>query len=79
VTLCPGGTRTNFGVASDYGVTKLPGGEQSPEEVVNAALSALDKGGGLVVPGRRNKAGIFVQRFVPRSWVVKGAARLFKV
>lgn len=79
VTLCPGGTRTNFGVASQYGVTKLPGGQQSPEEVVAAALKALDRGGGLVVPGKRNKAGVFVQRFVPRSWVVKGAARFFKV
>ena len=79
VTLCPGGTRTNFGVASRYGVTKLPGGQKSPEEVVAAALKALDSGGGLVVPGRRNKAGVFVQRFVPRSWAVKGAARFFKV
>ncbi len=79
VTLCPGGTRTNFGVASQYGVTKLPGGQQSAEEVVKAALKALDRGGGLVVPGKRNKAGVFVQRLVPRSWVVKGAARFFKV
>jgi len=79
VTFCPGGTRTNFGVASQYGETKLPGGSHSPEEVVSLALKALDAGGGLVVPGAKNKAGVFVQRFVPRSWVVKGAARIFKV
>jgi short-subunit dehydrogenase len=79
VTLCPGGTRTNFGVASGYDVTNLPGGSQSSEEVVTAALKALDHGGGLVIPGFKNRAGVFVQRFVPRSWVVKGAARIFKV
>jgi uncharacterized protein len=79
VTLCPGGTRTNFGAASGYEVTKLPGGSQSPEQVVSVALKALDRGGGLVVPGTKNKAGVFVQRFVPRNWVVRGAARIFKV
>lgn len=79
VTLCPGGTRTNFGVASGYEVTNLPGGSQSSEEVVTLALKALDRGGGLVVPGIRNKAGVFVQRIVPRSWVAKGAAKIFKV
>jgi uncharacterized protein len=79
VTLCPGGTRTNFGVASGYDVTNLPGGSQSSEEVVTVALKALYRGGGLVVPGSKNKAGVFVQRFVPRRWVAKGAARIFKV
>jgi len=79
VTLCPGGTRTNFGKASQYGMTRLPGGEQTPEEVVRVALEKLDGGGGLVVPGFKNKAGVFVQRFVPRSWAVKVAARLFRV
>lgn len=79
VTLCPGGTRTNFGKASQYGMTRLPGGEQTPEEVVRVALEKLDRGGGLVVPGFKNKAGVFVQRLVPRSWAVKVAARLFRV
>lgn len=79
VTLCPGGTRTNFGKASQYGMTLLPGGEQTPEEVVRVALEKLDRGGGMVVPGFKNKAGVFVQRFVPRSWAVKVAARLFRV
>lgn len=79
VTLCPGGTRTNFGMASGYSVARLPGGSQSVEEVVPLALKALERGGGLVVPGTKNKAGVFVQRFVPRSWVARGAARIFKV
>ncbi len=79
VTLCPGGTRTNFFVAGQYGKRILPWGLQPPEEVVKAALDALGRGGGLVVPGLLNKFGVFSQRFIPRSWVVKAAARVFRV
>lgn len=79
VTLCPGGTNTNFFAASHYGTRKFPGGLQPPAEVVEAALKALDRGGGLVIPRLMNKLGVFSQRFVPRSLVVKAAARLFRV
>jgi uncharacterized protein len=78
VTLCPGGTRTNFFVAGDYRKHRLPGGLQSPEEVVAAALRALDRGGGLVVPRFMNKLSVFVQRFVPRGVVAEIAARVFR-
>ncbi len=78
VTLCPGGTRTNFFQASHYGPRKFPGGLQAPEEVVEAALKALDRGGGLVVPRVVNKLMVSVQRLVPRSWVVRITARLFR-
>ena len=77
VTLCPGGTRTNFMEASQYGMRKFPGGLQAPEEVVVAALQNLGPGG-LVVPRLLNKTTVFVQRFVPRSWVVAISARLFR-
>lgn len=79
VTLCPGGTRTNFFAASQYGEWKSPGGHQAPAKVVEAALKALDRGGGLVVPRLINKFGVFSQRFVPRSLVAKIAARMFRV
>jgi uncharacterized protein len=78
VTLCPGGTRTNFFVAGDYGVHNLPGGLQEPEQVVEAALRALERGGGLVVPRVLNKLGIFAQRFIPRETVAKFAAFAFR-
>jgi uncharacterized protein len=78
VTLCPGGTRTNFFVAGNYGVRNLPGGLQEPEEVVEAALKALDRGGSLVVPRLLNKLGVFVQRFAPRETVAKFAAMAFR-
>lgn len=79
VTLCPGGTKTNFFQAGSYGERKFPGGKQTPEEVVKVALKTLDCGGGLVVSGWANKAGVFLQRFAPRSFVTKTAARLFRV
>ncbi|TAM82707.1 MAG: SDR family oxidoreductase [Acidobacteria bacterium] len=78
VTLCPGSTRTNFFEAGNYGVRDMPGGLQAPEEVVEEALRALDRGGGLVVPRLLNKSMIFIQRFCPRETVAKFAARVFR-
>ena len=77
VTLCPGGTRTNFHVASGFGRPPLPGGTQGPEGVVHAALAALDRGGGLVVPGWMNKLSLVIQRLIPRRLVTKITARIF--
>jgi len=78
VTLCPGGTRTNFFEAGNYGVRTLPGGLQDPNEVVDEALEALDRGGGLVIPRLLNKLSVFVQRFGPRETVASLAARAFR-
>lgn len=78
VTLCPGGTQTNFFVAGEYGVRNLPGGMQAPEEVVAAALDALERGGGLVVPRLINKLSIMVQRLMPREIVARLAAKIFR-
>ncbi len=78
VTLCPGGTQTNFFEASHYGRPKIPGGLQDPRQVVAVALKALDRGGGLVVPRLLNKFFLSVQRFVPRSSVARFSSRIFR-
>ena len=78
VTLCPGGTRTNFFDAGQYRRRSLPGGLQAPEKVVERALKALDRGGGLVIPRWLNKLSIESQRLVPRRLVVKIAGDLFR-
>ena len=78
VTLCPGSTRTNFFEAGNYGVRNMPGGMQEPEEVVEEALRALDRGGGLVIPRFLNKSLIFLQRFGPRETVARCAAIIFR-
>jgi uncharacterized protein len=79
VTLCPGGTRTNFvNIGARQGRHKFPGGPQPPEEVVNDALKQLQRGGGLVVPRFVNQASVFSQRFLPRGTVAKLLARMSK-
>ncbi len=79
VTLCPGGTATNFFSAGGYRRPEMFPSLQPVEEVVEAALGALERGGGVVVPGLANKLGVALQRFVPRAWPVKIAARMFRV
>lgn len=79
VTLCPGGTDTNFFKAGGYGRPEMFPSLQPVEEVVEAALKRLDGGGGLVVPRLTNKLGVALQRLVPRTWPVKIAARMFRV
>jgi short-subunit dehydrogenase len=78
VTLCPGGTKTGFFDASRYRRRSLPGGLQAPEKVVEEALRALERGGGLVVPRWLNKLSIQAQRRVPRRLVVQIAGDLFR-
>jgi uncharacterized protein len=78
VTLCPGGTKTNFFVAGDYKKRTMPGGLQAAEEVVADALRALDRKGGLVVPRLVNKLTVFSLRVAPRSAVSRVSARLFR-
>jgi short-subunit dehydrogenase len=50
----------------------------SAERVVAASLAALERGGGTLVPGWRDRAGVFAQRLVPRSFVRRVAGRLFR-
>ncbi len=78
VTICPGGTATNFFEAGQYGRRSMPGGLQPAGEVVRDALRQLDRGSGLVVPRFLNKATLFFQRFLPRSVVLRVTARLFR-
>ena len=79
VTLCPGRLRVaEEDVENGQARKKFPGGEQSHEDVVNAALRALDRGGGLVVPGGMNKFAAFAVRCVPRSKVARVIKKLSK-
>ena len=76
VTVCPGGTRTNFVIeGAQHGRHRFPGGRQEPHEVVAESLGKLASGGGLVVPRLVNKVSIWWQRLVPRSVVPRLLAR----
>ncbi len=72
VTVCPGRLRVAAEDAEDSGERKkFPGGEQAHEDVVSETLRALDRGGGLVIPGAINKFAAFAERFIPRSQVAR--------
>lgn len=79
VTLCPGTTETNFFKAGEYKTHRLRGGFQAPEEVAEAGLRQLNRGSGLVLSRNMDKAMIFAERFLPRSWVARVTAAMFKV
>ena len=79
VTLCPGRLRVaEEDIEEGSERKKFPGGEQSHEDVVNEALQALDRGGGLVIPGAMNKFAAFAVRCVPRSKVARVIKKLSK-
>ncbi len=76
VTVCPGRLRADPEEPSDPERKKVPGGEQAHEDVVRQALEALDRGGGLVIPGAANKFAAFAERFVPRGKVARLVAKM---
>jgi len=77
VTVCPGRLRADPD-ESQAGRQKVPGGEQAHEAVVAETLRKLDAGGGLVIPGRRNRWMNFGQRLIPLNAVPKIVAKKSK-
>ena len=67
MALCPGATKTNFFVASDIKEPLTVKGEQTPEEVVEAALKGLKKGKRTVISGWANYVGSLLGKHVPDS------------
>lgn len=77
VTVCPGRLQADpEDEASKQKRSKVPGGEQRHEEVVTETLKKLDRGGGLVIPGRINRLTVRGQRLIALNAVPKIVARL---
>ena len=77
VTVCPGRLRPNENAGSAQPAKgRWAGVSQTHEEVVHDALRALEKGGGLTVPGVLNKFSVFAQRLIPRRLVPKLVAKM---
>jgi len=77
VTVCPGRLRADAEDRKDGKVQrKVPGGEQDHDDVVRAALEKLDSGGGLVIPGRKNRLVVRGQRLLAPNAVPKIVAKL---
>ncbi|MGH9397602.1 MAG: SDR family NAD(P)-dependent oxidoreductase [Terriglobia bacterium] len=79
VTLCPGTTRTNFFDAGKFKSMNLRVAFQAPEAVAAAALKKLDRGGGLVLSRKMDNVLLFGERLLPRRWVARLTAGIFKV
>ncbi|MDR3676250.1 MAG: SDR family oxidoreductase [Acidobacteriota bacterium] len=78
MALCPGGTATNFFAAGEFDNVNLPGGLQSPEDVVETGLRAFDRGRSLAVTRFLNRLMVFVQRLAPRRLVAQQAGDMFR-
>ncbi len=65
LTLCPGSTKTNFFAASNIDRPIKVKGQQTPADVVAAALLAVKSGRRKVVSGLANKAGAMMGKFTP--------------
>jgi hypothetical protein len=77
MALCPGVTETNFFEAA--GIDRPPMRTvQTPEEVVETALRALNRKKSLVISGWANWFVVEAERFVPRSAVVKVAGNALR-
>jgi short-subunit dehydrogenase len=77
MALCPGVTETNFFEAARG--SKPPARvAQSPEDVVETALRALNRGKSHVVSGWTNFMMTEAERFVPRSLVVRAAGKMMR-
>lgn len=76
VTLCPGRILSEAQLADGKDKRKSRLVYQSPQHVVRDALLALEKSGGLTIPGFTNKFSIFAQRLIPRRVVPKLVAKM---
>jgi uncharacterized protein len=77
MALCPGVTETNFFEAS--GIDRPPMRTiQTPEEVVETALRALNRKKSTVVSGWTNLFTVEVERIFPRSFVTKVAGKALR-
>lgn len=78
MALCPGATRTNFFAASDIKEPLMVKGEQTPEEVVDAALRGLKRGKATVISGWANYLGSVLGKHVPDSVSTRVMARALR-
>lgn len=74
--LCPGPTTTEFQSVAGTPKKKVRVVE-SAEKVARVGLEALVAGKSVVISGGLNNLTTWLERFVPRSFVTRSAARLF--
>jgi short-subunit dehydrogenase len=76
LALCPGFTRTEFQERGGFDTERIPKAAwQTPEAVVDEALTAFGKGKALCIPGFGNKATASMVHLAPRSIVRRASAK----
>lgn len=78
LALCPGGTATNFFDASRFSKRDFAGGLQSPDDVVKAALRALDAGRSFAITRFLDRLMDLGERVSPRRFVARQAGEMFR-
>jgi short-subunit dehydrogenase len=76
LALCPGATETEFFART--GQEFLTEGRQTPKQVVDTAMAALEKSSPTVVSGWRNTLLANGYRFTPRRLMVQISEQLLK-
>jgi Short-chain dehydrogenases of various substrate specificities len=75
MALCPGSTKTNFFDASNIDRVTQAKGQQTAEQVVETAMSAMDGRRSKIVSGWTNYLVATVSNFVPNSLITKTLAK----
>lgn len=78
IALCPGATGTHFQAVAGTENHTRPVKMQTPEEVVEVGLKALAENRSVAISGFNNRAMVFIERFVPRSFVTGLATKLYR-
>jgi uncharacterized protein len=77
--LCPGSTESEFAdVARQTHIAATRANRETAEKVARTGLRALAAGKSYVISGLGNYLGVLGQRLVPRRFVARIAARMFK-
>jgi short-subunit dehydrogenase len=77
--LCPGSTETEFQeVAGQSGIVAAMKNRETAEKVAHVGLQALAAGKSYVISGAGNYLGAQAQRLVPRRFVTRIAAKMFR-
>jgi short-subunit dehydrogenase len=80
--LCPGPTETNFFSASKIGTNAqdafMKKGMQTPEEVVEAALTAVNRGKSTVISGWTNRLTARLGNLVPNSLITRAVGSVLR-
>ena len=82
MALCPGPTKTNFFNAANIGANAqdafMKKGMQTPEEVVEAALKAINSGKSTVISGWTNRLTARLGNFVPNSLITRAVGSVLR-